>query len=472
MTTILCYLFSSYKWPIIALSSSTIYSWVESLGHFGEPLTANFLLAFVAPEFSFWSFFFLICSVLNYYNKRAWFLCLFLFSELDYTTPVTLILGATRFTSPTPNLLNGFVFIHPVILYLSCGYICLLLFRHEVLSRHYLYIKCNDQHLISISFYWTLAALSLGSLWAQQELNWGGWWSSDLVELGAFNLILICIFFFHFKNWAFMGFSCLYLSFISFNFFFIGLRYGFFDSIHSFIGSTQADFTAFSYVYILIMVLYFYKLQFPRYHRGHIYLYSFNLMIFGLFVHDFLIKYYINFSFYEFGNMAIILFLFFLVGLTLSNSYLFTLGFGPFFLLFFNFIWLEELAGYFFHCVLILTLIGIIITKFIVFYEYSFGSIFDLNWVIHNTYILMFFYDFVDSLANFSGFFFFEYRQGGFSWWFLDFNTYLDSAQFLNYCCWIFKQQVFTVTTITVTGFIIPGFSFFFIWNLIKKSDD
>lgn len=73
------------------------------------------------------------------------------------------------------------------------------------------------------------AALALGAWWAQQELNWGGWWSWDLVELGSLGVLLACAQLLH--SPARLG----PLPGLALLLFYLGLRWGLFSSVHSFV---------------------------------------------------------------------------------------------------------------------------------------------------------------------------------------------------------------------------------------------
>ena len=95
----------------------------------------------------------------------------------------------------------------------------------------------------------------LGGYWAQQEFNWGGWWSWDTVELTSIFFLIYLIIFIHNTNLICTIFNSYYYKFF-FLIILLGVyglnRLNFFTSIHSF---TSAH--TYLYWYWLIY-LYFY----------------------------------------------------------------------------------------------------------------------------------------------------------------------------------------------------------------------
>jgi hypothetical protein len=75
-----------------------------------------------------------------------------------------------------------------------------------------------------------------------------------LVELGSIFFLIIPIYFFHaqFFLYRFFFLRLLFISF--FLFFYIGLRGGFFNSVHSFVNNTQYNNM---YIYLFIVVFFF-----------------------------------------------------------------------------------------------------------------------------------------------------------------------------------------------------------------------
>ena len=129
------------------------------------------------------------------------------------------------------TLTNGLSLIHPVLVYIL--YIYILKMNNFKYNINCIFIFKNT---IDIVFKINLMALLLGSWWAEQELNWGGWWNWDFVELILLIFILKAVNFvhntkksrvFYIKTWM----PCFYIYFYIF---FIFVRWDVLNSIHSF----------------------------------------------------------------------------------------------------------------------------------------------------------------------------------------------------------------------------------------------
>lgn len=70
----------------------------------------------------------------------------------------------------------------------------------------------------------------MGATWAQHELNWGGFWSWDQVELISLFYFVAALFLVHYKRPAFF-----FAALFAFFYFFFGLRFNYFTSVHSFV---------------------------------------------------------------------------------------------------------------------------------------------------------------------------------------------------------------------------------------------
>lgn len=132
------------------------------------------------------------------------------------------------------TLWNGLVFIHPLLIAISFFFIFFLL-----RFFYFKFLKYKDFFffLRRINYFFFLSivgALILGALWAQQELNWGGWWSWDAVEVGCLYICIFAVQLQHrglcIKHLAPLFYFCI--------FFILGIRYNFFNSVHSFVASS------------------------------------------------------------------------------------------------------------------------------------------------------------------------------------------------------------------------------------------
>lgn len=153
----------------------------------------------------------------------------------------------------TNSLLNGLVMIHPLILFFSyCTFLCIIL--NNSLSTHGHCLR-NAKFLLfkRVGIKSILIAIVLGSWWAQQELNWGGWWSWDLVELGSLIFAIFFISLYHTQNYTYI-FSFKSSLIFFFFFFFIGIRTNLFLSVHSFINEANQKLFL-NYIWALIVLI-------------------------------------------------------------------------------------------------------------------------------------------------------------------------------------------------------------------------
>lgn len=82
---------------------------------------------------------------------------------------------------------------------------------------------------------WTGGSIVLGAVWAQHELNWGGFWSWDQVEIISLFYFAVALFLLHFKRPLFF-----FSAALAFSYFFFGLRFNYFTSVHSFVSKRAA----------------------------------------------------------------------------------------------------------------------------------------------------------------------------------------------------------------------------------------
>lgn len=132
-------------------------------------------------------------------------------------------------------LINGVILIHPILIYYT--YI-IFLFLYIVndklleLNNIVMYIYLNKLKLFVISF----SGLLLGAYWAQQEINWGGWWNWDYVEIIALVFNILSLYVMH--NTFTKYFNKIYLILKNILYylicFFLFVRIDILNSIHSF----------------------------------------------------------------------------------------------------------------------------------------------------------------------------------------------------------------------------------------------
>ena len=175
----------------------------------------------------------IILFLVNYYfNTLNLILVAFIYFELNNMLNFTSILAYTKIT---PSLHNGYLIIHPVLLYSSIALFALILIISCAVTVLHINLHLKRE-FIAFSFLITALAVMLGCSWAGQELNWGGWWSWDVIELGSLIILIFLLKATHFnkKNSFYLYNSGIHTLFL-FLFFWFGARFGFFNSVHSFI---------------------------------------------------------------------------------------------------------------------------------------------------------------------------------------------------------------------------------------------
>ena len=115
----------------------------------------------------------------------------------------------------------------------------------------YVYIQNFFNNILLKIFFFIFSALFLGSLWAYQEISWGGWWNWDMVEIINFFFFFLLLFFLHIlklnkKKIFFFNFLFLYFIFL---FFFCLIRYNIIFSIHSFVLNNHYFFYLYMFIF-------------------------------------------------------------------------------------------------------------------------------------------------------------------------------------------------------------------------------
>ena len=205
-------------------------------------------------------------------------------------------------------LTNSLSLIHPLLVYIlyinSIWVITLSYFNYFIFkSKMYNYTK--------VVFF----ALVLGSWWAQQELNWGGWWNWDFIELILFVFFIKYIVYIHnlsYKYKYLLKFNCsnllLYLII-----FFLFVRWDILNSVHSF---NTLNFLENYINYILfILLLYIIStklllyINLKNYFNNNTFKFfkiNFINVLFNVFVHCILSFYYYNIFFVIFYETDIL----------------------------------------------------------------------------------------------------------------------------------------------------------------------
>ena len=136
-------------------------------------------------------FFVFFCILLGFFFQRKipciWWPCVFFYFKCGCYSfyGLSSAIGA--------GLWNGLVLIHPLFTFFSYFFLIffyfLVYFQYLKIKDFFFYKRC----CLYFFFVCSLASLILGSWWAQQEMNWGGWWGWDPIELGSFFFFfLVC----------------------------------------------------------------------------------------------------------------------------------------------------------------------------------------------------------------------------------------------------------------------------------------
>lgn len=148
------------------------------------------------------------------------------------------------------QLLNGIMSVHPLVLLITYA---LAIKTSYIIFKESNTFHASDTHcskLIKYSVFkkrslitvllFNLFSLVLGSYWALQELNWGGYWSWDPVEAYSLCILVLLYTYSHLSNYSIKPYLSL-SKFLLMLTMFITIRIGFLDSVHSFILSSSAD---------------------------------------------------------------------------------------------------------------------------------------------------------------------------------------------------------------------------------------
>lgn len=150
------------------------------------------------------------------------------------------------------TLTNGLLIIHPIILYVY--YSSLLLFLFYTLYKGTSPMNNNYYNPFLIWRYQIyqvgVVALLLGSWWSHQELNWGGFWSWDLVEIFLLTIVIYDITIAHTKVWGTLYIYKIIFFLSNFILYVVSVRFNLINSIHNFFAQ---DSTLCKITYVIIL---------------------------------------------------------------------------------------------------------------------------------------------------------------------------------------------------------------------------
>lgn len=185
-----------------------------------------------------------ISNLINIYSISIILLCL---NALKNKSFYIYILVINIYLIPVFQLAltNTLFLIHPILLYFS--WLTLMSFSYYKLFKKY---------------YLNLIAIILGGLWAMQELNWGGWWNWDAVEMGSSLVIISILYNLHTSQIQNSAKSYIlhiqYILLIGFIFFLNKIGLG--GSIHAFTLTQTIKFYYIEVIYIYLLIFFLLKL--------------------------------------------------------------------------------------------------------------------------------------------------------------------------------------------------------------------
>ena len=166
---------------------------------------------------------------------------------------------------------NGLLLIHPIVLYLSF----VLFFLNATLRAN----------TILHSWISSIFALYLGGWWAQQELNWGGWWNWDPIEYIALLLFASATLAIHLpkvqsNNGTLLKYQAITLLIVLS---YCISRYDVLNSIHSFASVNSSKYTLIKALIVITVILTTFKKKFNfnlSYNPSVIYSLTRSLLVF------------------------------------------------------------------------------------------------------------------------------------------------------------------------------------------------
>jgi cytochrome c biogenesis factor len=161
-----------------------------------------------------------------------------------------------KIINPNVSLINGIVLIHPLLVYYTYILFMLIFLLKNINTNRTVYIINFYKFRLLFS---SLFGLFLGGYWAQQELNWGGWWNWDFVEIIALIFNVLALYLIHSNfNKHYNSTYILYRNIWYYLFcFFFFVRVDILNSIHSFNSISIASNYKFLLLYFVLFLLLF-----------------------------------------------------------------------------------------------------------------------------------------------------------------------------------------------------------------------
>ncbi len=180
-----------------------------------------------------------LCARVKHRISRCgavWFY--FLVFYLGHNTPGVASLNIYLDLSTNNHALqNGLLNIHPVIIYYGYAVVALVWLCQYISTRWTSYLR-NIMKRVYKSMWVVFCGVVLGACWAAQELNWGGFWSWDPVEVISLIVLFSLLGGFHTKKYECVASPSVVTIVTACAIIFSVLRLGVINTVHSFINTT------------------------------------------------------------------------------------------------------------------------------------------------------------------------------------------------------------------------------------------
>ncbi len=232
-----------------------------------------------SPTYSLCILFILFCVSLKkkLTSLNIWISFSIVLYFLYVAHPYNYVIKYLQIHNINTTLQNGLLNIHPPLIYytyINVFFIWLQNFS-KLSNRTYIY---NSSSVFYVFILVSLFGMVLGAVWASQELNWGGFWSWDPVEIVSLVTALIFIKSLHNQNNIFIHNSIMLYVTIFFSIYLI-IRTSAVSTVHSFVRSANISpyfifVTIIISLYVCIIILYklniIYYFYILGYHRNYL----------------------------------------------------------------------------------------------------------------------------------------------------------------------------------------------------------
>jgi len=162
------------------------------------------------------------------------------------------------FNKLNTNLMNGLLLIHPILLYSIFSFFILILITSSKKKYYsiFTYSACIllNKSIVLYLLLVLLISIFLGSWWAQTELNWGGWWGWDLIEIISLNYLTMGLLLLHLTRYINNSIFVMDIS-LKLLIYTLIIKFNFLDSVHNFSSSGSYIQNFYELLFSLIILL-------------------------------------------------------------------------------------------------------------------------------------------------------------------------------------------------------------------------